>query len=45
MAKKVAIVTDSTANVPPAWLDEFNISVTPMTVIWGGEELADGVDI
>ncbi len=45
MANKVAIVTDSTANLPPAWLEEYKIAVAPMTVIWGGEELQDGVDI
>lgn len=45
MANKVAIVTDSTANIPRKWKDEFKIVVAPMTVIWGGEELKDGVDI
>ena len=45
MANKVAIVTDSTANIPPEWKDEYKIEVTPMTVIWGGEEIKDGVDI
>ena len=45
MANKVAIVTDSTANIPSEWIKKYDIKVTPMTVIWGGEELMDGVDI
>ncbi len=45
MANKVAVVTDSTANIPSEWISKYDIKVTPMTVIWGGEELMDGVDI
>lgn len=45
MKRKVAIVTDSTANLPEALLEEYGIQVIPLTVNWAGESLLDGVDI
>jgi len=45
MKRKVAIVTDSTANLPKDILDEYGIAVIPLTVNWEGESLLDGVDI
>jgi DegV family protein with EDD domain len=45
MKRKVAVVTDSTANLPDAILQEFGIAVIPLTVNWEGESLLDGVDI
>lgn len=45
MKRKVAIVTDSTANLPDNLLEEFDIRVIPLTVNWEGESLLDGIDI
>jgi DegV family protein with EDD domain len=45
MPNKVAIVTDSTAYLPEECLKQYNISVTPLSVIWGDEIYRDGVDI
>ena len=45
MSNKVAIVTDSTAYLPQDCLQQHNISVTPLSVIWGDEVYMDGVDI
>ncbi len=45
MAKKVAIVTDSTANIPPEWAEKYKIVVAPLVVVWGSEELKDGIDL
>ena len=42
---KVAIVTDSTAYLPQDLLDQFNIKVVPLSVIWGNDTYEDGVDI
>jgi fatty acid kinase fatty acid binding subunit len=42
---KVAILTDSTAYLPQDLLEQYNISVIPLTVLWGEEILRDGVDI
>ena len=45
MKRKVAIVTDSTANMPENILEEYGIQVIPLTVNWAGESFLDGVDI
>jgi DegV family protein with EDD domain len=45
MPNKVAIVTDSTAYLPEECLKQFNISVTPLSVVWGEQDYLDGVDI
>jgi DegV family protein with EDD domain len=42
---KVAIVTDSTAYIPPDLLKQYNITVAPQVLIWGDETFQDGVDI
>jgi len=42
---KVAIVTDSTAYIPDDLLKKYNITVTPVIVIWGEETFRDGIDI
>jgi DegV family protein with EDD domain len=39
------IVTDSTADLPPEFVERLHISVVPLTVLFGDEELQDGVDI
>lgn len=43
--KKVAIVTDSTAYLPQRYVDEFGVTVLPLTLHWDGESYRDGVDI
>jgi DegV family protein with EDD domain len=42
---KVAIVTDSTAYIPPDLIEQYHISVAPLVLIWGDETFEDGVDI
>lgn len=42
---KVAIVTDSTANIPIDLLKKYNIVVAPQILIWGDDTFQDGVDI
>ncbi len=42
---KVAIVTDSTAYIPPDLVEKYQITVAPQVLIWGEETLRDGVDI
>jgi DegV family protein with EDD domain len=42
---KVAIVTDSTAYLPKDWIEQYHISIIPLTVVWGDEILRDGIDI
>ena len=42
---KVAIVTDSTANIPDALLAQYQIHSVPQMVIWDGISYRDGIDI
>jgi len=42
---KVAIVTDSTAYLPPDLVKQYQIIVIPQVLIWGEETLLDGIDI
>lgn len=41
----VAIVTDSSPNIPASLLEEYPIHVVPLKVIWDEKTYADGVDI
>jgi DegV family protein with EDD domain len=45
MAKRIAIVTDSTCDIPAHWLKQYQITVVPMTLIFGEEQLLDGIQI
>jgi DegV family protein with EDD domain len=42
---KVAVITDSTAYLPPDLREKHNITIVPQVLIWGEETLSDGVDI
>ncbi len=42
---RVAVVTDSAANLPPAIVDSHGIHVVPMILKFGERELRDGVDM
>lgn len=42
---KVALVTDSTANIPLELTGSFPLHVAPLQVIWGKEIYRDGIDI
>jgi DegV family protein with EDD domain len=44
-AGKIAIVTDSTANLPSAIIEKYGISIVPINLNWGNETYKDGVDI
>jgi len=42
---KIAIVTDSSANIPESVTRDLPIHVIPVWLIWGNERFRDGVDI
>lgn len=44
-AKSIAVVTDSTAYLPPEVQSRLSIPVIPLNVLWGEEVMKDGVDI
>ena len=39
------ILTDSTADLPPEFVERLHIAVVPLVVLFGDEQLLDGVDI
>jgi len=41
----IAVVTDSSANLPPELLRQYNIHVVPILLHWDGKTLRDGLDI
>ncbi len=45
MTRPVAVVTDSTADLPPALAAEAGITVVPLQVLWEGQTYQDGVDL
>ncbi|MDW8327089.1 MAG: DegV family protein [Anaerolineales bacterium] len=45
MSQTVAIVTDSTAYPPRAWVEEDKLYVIPNIVIWSNKSYRDGVDL
>ena len=45
MSHKIAIVTDSTADIPEELVRKYGIHVVPLRVLFGEESYADGVDL
>jgi len=45
MTQRIAIVTDSTCDLLVEWREKYEINVIPLTIIFGEEQLLDGVDI
>lgn len=45
MTKKIALITDSTCDLPQEYLDKYNIQVVPLTIVWGKDQFRDGVDL
>ncbi len=42
---KIAILTDSTANLPTEWLERYPIQVIPLKIHWGHKTYLDGEDL
>ncbi len=42
---KIALITDSTSDIPPEIVRQYDIRVVPQILIWGTEELRDNVTI
>jgi DegV family protein with EDD domain len=45
MKNKIALVTDSTCDIPLEWIKQYDITVVPLTIVMKGETFTDGVDI
>jgi DegV family protein with EDD domain len=45
MDHRVALITDSTSDIPGAWAKQYDITVVPLTIIFGNEQYLDGVEL
>ena len=44
-ANHIALITDSTCDIPPLLMEQYNIIRAPQYLIWGTEQLRDQIDI
>jgi DegV family protein with EDD domain len=45
MPHRIALVTDSTCDIPVEWKEKYEIIVVPLTIIFGTEPFLDGVNL
>ena len=45
MEKKIALITDSTNDLPGDLIGKYKILVVPLSIIWDGKQYLDGVDM
>jgi DegV family protein with EDD domain len=45
MTHKIALITDSTSDISAELIEQYDITVVPLYVLWGDEQLTDGEDI
>lgn len=45
MPNRIALVTDSTCDIPAEWRERYDITVVPLTIIFGTEQYLDGVEL
>ena len=45
MSPQIALVTDSTSDIPAAWVKQYDIAIVPLTIIFGSQQYLDGVDL
>ncbi len=43
MKNNSALITDSTCDIPRELVNQYQIQVVPLTIIWGDEQFQDGV--
>ena len=45
MSHAIALVTDSTCDIPADWREQYEIGIVPLTIVFGDKQVLDGVDI
>ncbi len=45
MTHSIALITDSTCDIPAAWIEQYEIDVVPLTIIFGDEQFLDGIEM
>ncbi|HNT54211.1 MAG TPA: DegV family protein [Anaerolineaceae bacterium] len=41
----IALITDSTCDIPAELRQQYQIGIIPLTVVWGGRQMLDGVEL
>ena len=44
-SQRIALITDSTCDVPSHLLEQYSIQIAPQYLIWGRDEYRDRIDI
>ena len=45
MAHDIALVTDSTCDIPAEWREKYDINIVPVTIVFNGTSYRDGVNM
>lgn len=45
MTHKIALITDSTCDIPAEWIAQYEITIVPLTIIFGDQQYLDGVEL
>ena len=45
MTHRIALITDSTCDIPQAWIKQYEIGIVPLTIIFGDKPFLDGLDL
>lgn len=45
MTNKIALITDSTSDIPVEWLKQYEIQIVPLSIIFGSQPYLDGIEI
>jgi DegV family protein with EDD domain len=45
MSHRIALITDSTCDIPTEWIRQYEIIVVPLTIIFGDQQYLDGVEL
>ena len=45
MAQKIALVTDSTCDIPQEWREQYDITVVPSIIVFGERQYVDGIEM
>ncbi|NSW52137.1 MAG: DegV family protein [Anaerolineae bacterium] len=45
MQQSIALITDSTCDIPKQWRSDYDIEVVPLTIAWKEQTYLDGVDL
>ena len=45
MTHRIALITDSTCDIPQKWVEQYEIEVVPLSIVFGGKPFLDGIEM